>query len=162
MEEVHYCNDPANVHVFPGARGAIEQLKTAGFRVIVITNQSGIGRGRITPEQYRAVEAEFLRQIGPESIDATYFCPDIPEADSARRKPSPTMVFEAAADHRIDLTRSFFVGDKAIDVECGRNAGVRTIQVMTGYGAAQTGCAADYTAKDVVAAVALILRHSGG
>ena len=156
MEEVQYCGDPAKVHVFPGVPEALRKLKAAGFAVIVISNQSGIGRGLFTEAQYHAVQEEFLRQAGQGTIDAAYFCADPPGVPSSRRKPEPWMVLEAAADHAIDLARSFFVGDKSADIECGRRAGTRTIQVLTGYGAGQR-CEADYVAPDVVHAVRLVL-----
>jgi histidinol-phosphate phosphatase family protein len=157
MEEVQYCADPALVRVYPGVPEALRKLKQAGFRVFVISNQSGIGRGLFTLEQYRAVEAEFLRQIGEGLIDASYFCPDAPDVPSTRRKPEPGMVFEAAGEFAIDLARSYFVGDKAADIECGRRAGTRTILVLTGYGAEQT-CQADFTVASAVDAAALVLH----
>ena len=98
-------------------------MKQAGFRTFVVTNQSGIGRGLITEAQYRAVQEELLRQIGDRAIDASYFCPDAPGVPSARRKPEPGMVLEAAADFDLDLARSWFIGDKSADIECGRRAG---------------------------------------
>lgn len=156
MEERHYCGDPAQVRVYPGVSAALRRLKEAGFRTFIITNQSGIGRGLITEEQYRAVQEELLRQIGPGLIDATYFCADVPGAASTRRKPLPGMVLEAAADYRIDLAQSYFVGDKAADIECGRRAGTRAILVLTGYGAGQK-CHPDFTCRDVPEAVDIIL-----
>ena len=156
MEETHYCNDPAKVRVFPGVPEALARLKRASFGVFVISNQSGIGRGLITEDQYRAVQAEFLRQTGADRIDGTYYCPDLPDAGSKRRKPEPGMVLEAAAEHGIDLAASFFVGDRAGDIECARRAGTRSILVHTGYGAQET-CAADWVCPDAVAAVDLIL-----
>ncbi len=157
MEDVPYIGDPAKVHVYPGVPDALRSLKQAGFRLIVITNQAGIGRGIITLEQYYEVEREFLRQAGG-LIDATYFCSDLPTADSPRRKPAPGMVLEAAAGHDLDLSRSYFVGDKGLDVECGRRAGCRTVQVLTSYGAAER-CGADYTARDVVDAAQWVLAQ---
>ena len=159
MEEVEYCSDPAMVRVYPGIPEALEHLKNAGFRVFLITNQAGIGRGYFTLEQYRAVEREFLRQVGPARIDASYFCPDAPGVPSLRRKPEPGMVLEAAAEYGIDLEASWFVGDKAIDIECGRRAGTRTILVLTGYGKDQD-CRPDFRAGTAAKAVSLILRHS--
>ena len=156
MEEVHYCGDPAKVKVYAGVPEALRKLKEAGFRTFVVTNQSGIGRGLITQAQYRAVEAEFLRQIGPGLLDASYFCPDAPDIPSARRKPEPGMLLEAAADFGIKLAGSYLIGDKSIDIECGRRAGAYTILVRTGYGAEQV-CQPDLTAGDVVQAVQLIL-----
>jgi D-glycero-D-manno-heptose 1,7-bisphosphate phosphatase len=101
------------------------------------------------------VDREFLRQLGSDLIDRSYFCPDAPDVSSPRRKPEPGMVFEAAADFPLDLARSWFVGDKASDIECGRRAGTRTILVLTGYGARET-CEPHFTAKDVIEAATLI------
>lgn len=157
MEEVHYCRDPRNVRVFPGVSGVLDRLREAGFRNVIITNQSGIGRGRITEAEYRAVHAEVLRQIGPDRIDGTFFCPDLPGNDSPRRKPRPGMVLEAAEELGLDLGRSWFIGDKPADIECGRNAGIRTVLVQTGYGAAAVGLAPDHVAKGVVEAVEWII-----
>jgi D-glycero-D-manno-heptose 1,7-bisphosphate phosphatase len=133
-------------------------LKGAGFKLFVITNQSGIGRGYFTEQEYRAVESELNRKLGVELIDATYFCPDEPGKDSRRRKPSPAMVLEAARDHNLDLKRSFFIGDKAIDIDCGRNAGVQTVLVRTGYGHSQE-CAPDRTAENLPAAAEIVLNQ---
>jgi D-glycero-D-manno-heptose 1,7-bisphosphate phosphatase len=159
MEEVHYCGDPALVRVYPGVPEALRKLRQAGFRRFIITNQSGIGRGLITEAQYRAVEAELLRQLGPDAIDADYFCPDPPWLASSRRKPEPGMVMEAAAAYNIDLARSYFIGDKADDIECGRRAGVRTVLVLTGYGA-QQNCNADFIAADFAQAAQYVIDQS--
>lgn len=156
MEEVHYCGDPGKVRIFPGVSDGLRKLKEAGFRIFVITNQSGIGRGLITVEQYRSVQAEFIRQIGAGLIDASYFCPDAPGTNSNCRKPAPGMLLEAACEHDIDLSASYTVGDKAADVECGRRAGTKTILVLTGYGSEQD-CASDFRAEDAVSAIAMIL-----
>ena len=131
MEDVHYCADPALVRVFPGVPEALRRLRAAGFGVFIVTNQSGIGRGLITMQQYLAVHEEFLRQAGPGLIDGTYYCPDVPGRASARRKPAPGMLLEAAAEHAIDLSESWMVGDKCADVECGRRAGTGTILLLS-------------------------------
>ncbi len=157
MEEMHYCGDPAMVKVYPGVPEALRKLKEAGFRNLIVTNQSGIGRGLTTREQYEAVHEEMLRQIGPGLIDGSYFCADVPGIFSARRKPEPGMVLEAAAEFGIDLGRSYFIGDKAADIECGRRAGTRTILVLTGYGKEQN-CEAGAVAESVVEAVAMVLK----
>src|SRR5438128_9360483 len=152
MEDLDYCSDPKDVKIFPGVPEALRRLKSNGFKLIIITNQSGIGRGLFTVEQYRAVEAEVLRQLGAGLIDATYCCPDVPGQHSSCRKPAPGMIVEATRQHQIDLTRSFLIGDKEIDVECGRNAGVRTIRVKTGPEREMAGSMADWITKDVPAA----------
>jgi D-glycero-D-manno-heptose 1,7-bisphosphate phosphatase len=157
MHEVNYCSDPAKVVVYPGVPDALARLKAAGFHLFVITNQAGIGRGIMTAADYYAVEREFLRQLGPALIDASFFCPDHPRTPSTRRKPEPGMVLEAAARFDIDLPNSFFVGDKAIDIECGRRAGTRTIRVLTGYGSEQDG-GPDLVVADAVAAADAILE----
>jgi D-glycero-D-manno-heptose 1,7-bisphosphate phosphatase len=157
MEEVHYCADPALVRVYRGAREAVQQLREAGWGVFIVTNQSGIGRGLITEEQYRAVHAEFVRQIG--GVDGSYYCADTPDTPSTRRKPEPGMVLEAATTHGVELAESWMVGDKSVDIECGRRAGVRTVQVLTGYGAEQR-CGADLTCANAVDAIAAIMKRS--
>jgi D-glycero-D-manno-heptose 1,7-bisphosphate phosphatase len=159
MEEVEYCSDPRQVRVYPGVPEALGKLKSAGFLTFIVTNQSGIGRSYFTEEQYRAVQAEALAQIGEGLIDASYFCPDAPGTPSTCRKPEPGMIFQAALDFSIDLPRSYVVGDKSADMECGRRAGARTILVMTGYGATQS-CFPDWRAADVVEAIGLVLAHS--
>ena len=161
MEDAHYCDDPAQVRIYPGVPEALDHLRQAGFRNIIVTNQSGIGRGLITEAQYRAVQQELLRQLGEGRIDASYFCPDAPDVPSTRRKPGIGMVLEAAADFDLDLAAAYFIGDKAADIECGRRAGMRTILVMTGYGA-QQDCRPDLRAKDVVEAVAMVLAEKEG
>ena len=159
MTDVNYCDDPKNVFLHPGVREALGRLKAAGFKNIVITNQSGIGRGYMTVEQYRAVEAEVLRQIGADLLEATYFCPDTPSQPSTRRKPEPGMVLEAVEEHHIDLSRSFFVGDKSSDIECGRRAGVRTIFVLTGSRESPGKAQPDFVAKDIAAAADIVLKN---
>src|SRR5215216_2118923 len=158
MEDTRYCSHPKDVRIFPGAAEALRRLKSRGFKLIIITNQSGIGRGLFTLDQYRAVEAEVLRQLGDGLIDATYYCPDAPGQHSSCRKPAPGMVLEATLDHHIDLSRSFLIGDKEIDVECAHNAGVRAIRVRTGIQSDTTGTKADWTADDLSEAVAIIVR----
>jgi D-glycero-D-manno-heptose 1,7-bisphosphate phosphatase len=158
MPDSGYCSDPNDVKVFPGVPEALRRLKSNGFKLIIITNQSGIGRGLFTLDQYRAVEAEVLRQLGDGLVDATYFCPDVPGQPSTSRKPAPGMIVDATREHQIDLSRSFFIGDKEIDVECAHNAGVRAIRVRTGIQRDIMQSVADWIADNVPAAVDIILR----
>lgn len=159
MEDVDYCGRAEDVHVYEGASAAIRRMKEAGYKIVVVSNQSGIGRGYFSEEAYRAVEAEMQRQLGADLIDASYFCADVPDAVSTHRKPAPGMVLEAASDHHLDLARSYFIGDKRIDAECGRNAGVRTILVNTGKKERDTDGMADWQARDLAEAAEIILRH---
>ena len=158
MHDADYCSDPKQVQIFDGAPAALRRLKKAEYKIIVITNQSGIGRGFFTEKQYRAVEAEVSRQLGDDLIDATYFCPDAPGQPSKCRKPAPGMVLAAAGDYNVDLERSFLIGDKEIDAECAHNAGVRAIRVRTGFDKATDGSCADWVAEDLPAAAEIILK----
>ena len=158
MHDADYCSSPEQVQVFDGVPAVLRRLKKAGYKVIVITNQSGIGRKFFTREQYHAVEAELQRQLGDNLIDATYFCPDAPGQPSKCRKPAPGMVLQAAREHDLDLTRSFLIGDKEIDAECAHNAGVRAIRVRTGFDKMTDGSCADWVAEDLVAAAEIIIK----
>jgi D-glycero-D-manno-heptose 1,7-bisphosphate phosphatase len=160
MEEVHYCNDPLKVAMIPGSGDALRILGKRGFKRFMITNQSGIARGIISMEQFAEVQAELMRQLGPNTIDAVYFCPAMPEQRSLRRKPVPGMVFEASWQHGVDLSRSWMVGDKKADIDCGCIAGMRTVLVETGYGKRERDACADFITPDVAAAVTLILEKA--
>lgn len=153
MREVNYCRRPEDVELYEGAREAIQAFREMGYKIVVVSNQSGIGRGMISLEEYEAVNAEFLRQIGPGLVDAVYFCPDVPESASQRRKPAPGMLQEAARDLKLDLSLSWTIGDKASDIAAGVNAGTRTVLVQTGYGLQQIGVPADIIAEDLAAAL---------
>ena len=130
---------------------------------MIVTNQSGIGRGIFSEAEYHAVQAEFLRQLGAEFFEACYFCPDSPDGATERRKPAPGMLVEAAREHGIDLAKSFMVGDKAADIEAGRRAGVSaSVLVRTGKGDAEAACAgADFVADNLSDAAAWILQSAG-
>src|SRR5438105_8012075 len=148
MQDVDYCSDPRDVHVFPFVVGSFGKLKERGYKLIMVTNQSGIGRGYFTREQYEAVHAEVLRQIGEPLIDATYVWPDPPGVESACRKPAPGMVLQGAREHNVNLSRSIFVGDKEIDVQCGHKAGLKAIRVRTGFETNTADSAAEWAAED--------------
>src|SRR5262249_51986970 len=148
MHDADYCSRPDQVRVFDGTSAALRRLKKAGYKIIVITNQSGIGRGFFTENDYRAVEAEVERQIGKNLIDATYFCTDAAGQPSKCRKPAPGMVLQAAREHDVDLARSFLIGDKEIDSECAHSAGVRAIRVRTGFDKMTECSRAEWVAED--------------
>jgi D-glycero-D-manno-heptose 1,7-bisphosphate phosphatase len=157
MQDVNYCDNPNNVHVFPCAPDSLRKLKAAGYKLIMITNQSGIGRGYFTTKQYDAVHAEVLRQLGPVVVDAAYVCPDPPGVESRCRKPAPGMILQGAQEQTIDLSRSILVGDKEIDVHCAHNAGVKAIRVRTGLETNTADSSADWVAEDFAEATEIIL-----
>jgi D-glycero-D-manno-heptose 1,7-bisphosphate phosphatase len=140
-EDPGYLGDPSNVMLLPGAAKALSNLKSKlNCKLIVISNQSGIARGLITKQMVESVNDKINELLMAEeaSIDAFYYCPHHPDYNSEEvcecRKPSPKLIFEAAKDFQIDLTRSYFVGDTPSDVICGFSAGLKTILVKTGYG----------------------------
>jgi D-glycero-D-manno-heptose 1,7-bisphosphate phosphatase len=158
MVEVDHCHNPKDVKAYPGAAEELARARSLGWAVIIITNQSGIGRGYFSVEQFESVQAELIRQLDG-NIDASYMAPDHPDNPSLRRKPAPGMILEATAEHGIDLRRSFMIGDKDLDIECGRNAGVRTILVETGYGKKNMNCGADFITPTIAEAIQLVLTE---
>jgi len=128
MVNVPYLGDPNLVEVFPEAASALYTLKQAGFWLFVVSNQSGVGRGLISRSQVFAVDAELKRQLAGDYIHAFYHSFSKPEdAKADDRKPSPKLLIKAAEINDIDLSASFFIGDRLSDIECGLNAGCRTI-----------------------------------
>jgi histidinol-phosphate phosphatase family protein len=170
IEHVHYIADPAHVRLLPGAAEALRRLVGAGFALVVVTNQSAIGRGFIAVEQYEAVDAEMRRQLAAEGLklDGVYYCPDVSELDDPTivthddRKPGPGMILRAARELGLDPSRSWMIGDMVSDVLAGRNAGcLGIILVRTGKAAVVEVPAGDppcIIADDLPAAAEVILR----
>lgn len=127
--DANYAKEPDQVHLMPGVVVVLAKLKEQGFRLVVISNQSGIARGYVTMEQAEAVHQRMVDVLAEQGIelDATYYCPHGPDEGCLCRKPRPGMIREATARFSIDLTRSFMVGDRPSDIQVGRNAGCRTI-----------------------------------
>ena len=136
--EKNYLSRPEDVVFFRGAAAALRRLLEAGFVLIIVTNQSGIGRGYYTLADMHRVNERVTDELAREGVrfERIYFAPESPEQPSRGRKPSPQFLFDARAEFGIDLAQSYMVGDKLIDLECGWNAGVkRSFLVRTGYGA---------------------------
>lgn len=167
-EEVDYLGHPDQLVMIPGAAAAVAKLNARGIPVVVVTNQSGIGRGKYGWQDFAAVMSRMGALLALENarIDAVYASPhhekgqgEYAVADHPDRKPNPGMFLKAAAEHELDLTGSWMVGDKAIDLEAGRRAGCRVALVRTGYGAEVDGAGADLVAADLAEAVDLILAR---
>jgi len=141
--EKDYLHRIEDFEFIPGAPEAIKKLKDAGFLVIVITNQSGVGRGYYTLQDVDRLHEHIQKKLSEAgtAIDAFYVCPHHPtegvseyKKDCDCRKGKPGMLLQAAQDFNIDLSRSYMVGDKEADIEAGEKAGCRSIMVLTGYG----------------------------
>jgi D-glycero-D-manno-heptose 1,7-bisphosphate phosphatase len=146
IEERSYPSHPDQVRLLSGAAAAVERLRRAGFACIVVTNQSGVGRGMLTEAQLHSVNDEMQRQMreaGTE-LDGLYCCTFAPQASDKTviehpdRKPGPGMLLRAAQDFELDLAASWVVGDSVSDFLAGRNAGCRgQILVRTGHDLAE-------------------------
>jgi D-glycero-D-manno-heptose 1,7-bisphosphate phosphatase len=135
--EKEYLRDPGQVQFIPGAIQALKKAAEAGFIIVMVTNQSGVGRGYFTLEDVERVHAHVAKEIALHNVAFVkiYVAPESPDAPSRGRKPSPQFLFDARDEFDIDLSRSYMVGDKLIDLQCGWNADVRrSILVRTGYG----------------------------
>jgi D-glycero-D-manno-heptose 1,7-bisphosphate phosphatase len=134
----HYVSRVEDFEILPGAIEAMGRLQQAGFRLILVTNQSGIGRGYYTLYDMQTVHRHLEAQMAKAGVSFTriYYAPEAPDQPSRGRKPSPQFLFDARDEFGLDLSQCYFVGDKWIDVSCGWNAGVRrSVLVRTGYGA---------------------------
>lgn len=133
IEDTGYLGDPGGVRLLPGAAAAIARLNQAGLPVILVTNQSGIGRGMYDEAAFRAVQArvEELLALEGARLDAVYLCPHAPDLDPPCdcRKPALGLFRRAAAEHGIDLARSWFVGDRARDLSATAEWGGEAILV---------------------------------
>ncbi len=159
MEEVCYCRDPELVSVFEGVGESLMAIKAAGFLTILVTNQSGIAKGIISPTDYARVHERLLQLLPENCLDDSFMCADASESPSPRRKPAPGMLLEAAEQWNIDLRRSWIIGDKDIDIACGLNAGVPGILVRTGHGRHALGKGARHVAGSFREATNWLLSH---
>jgi D-glycero-D-manno-heptose 1,7-bisphosphate phosphatase len=138
IEEKNYLHRPEDVVIFPGVGPALKRLQTAGFKLFIVSNQSGVGRGYFTLADVERVNEHLQRELGRDgvSFEKIYIAPEAPDQPSRGRKPSPQFLFDARDEFGVDLANSFMIGDKVIDLECGWNAGLKNcILVRTGYGA---------------------------
>jgi histidinol-phosphate phosphatase family protein len=134
IDDVGYISDPEDVRLVPGAADALRALRDAGFRLVVVSNQSGLGRGLVTQEQADAVHERFVQELegAGARIDAAYYCPHTPEDGCACRKPQPGLLLDAARELDLDLEQSFMVGNSDVDVAAGEAAGVRAVLLADG------------------------------
>jgi heptosyltransferase-2 len=161
--DIPYLDAPERLELFGCTPDAIRRLREAGFKVVVITNQSGIGRGYFSLETLDSIHRR-LREMLKErdaDYDALYFCPHKPEERCMCRKPMTGMIDRAVRELGISLDDSYLVGDDAVDVQLARNCGLRSVLVMTGHGAeARRISSPDAVVDDLGKAVDWILKDS--
>ena len=145
------------LEVYPDAAEALRRLKQAGYLLIVVTNQPDVARGTQTREAVDQINAALGKAL---PIDEFLVCPHDDAANCLCRKPKPGMVLEAAARHTVDLGRSFLVGDRWRDIDCGARAGVRTVFIERGYGERAPDHAPDFTAGSLGGAAEWILANA--
>ena len=138
IAEKNYLHRPEDVVILPGAAAALKRLGDAGFKLFIVSNQSGVGRGYFTLADVERVNEHLAGELARDGVrfEKIYIAPEAPDQPSRGRKPSPQFLFDARDEFGVDLAQSYMIGDKLIDLECGWNAGVKqSILVRTGYGA---------------------------
>ena len=153
IAEKNYLHRMEEVEILPGTAPALQKLAGAGFQLIIVTNQSGIGRGYFTLADAENVNEHLRREFSRDGVtfQKIYLAPEAPDQPSRGRKPSPQFLFDARDEFQLDLAESYMIGDKLIDLECGWNAGVKkSILLRTGYGASLERAEADKLARALV------------
>jgi D-glycero-D-manno-heptose 1,7-bisphosphate phosphatase len=176
MEDQHLLTSPNDVRVFPDVPFALQRLKEAGLRLVVVSNQTVVARGLATEADVASVHRHLQTQIlnaGGPILDGFYFCPHHPDADLEQyrqncecRKPKPGLLLAAAREQHVDLKRSFLIGDRMSDIIAGDRAGCRTVWVQTGMHSAPPIVSDDpllridptFTCRDFTTAVDWILQ----
>jgi len=135
IEERNYLSDPDQAVLLPGVAEGLKALAAQGFRLIVVSNQSGIGRGYFTEAEAHAVNARVGETLRAQGVDiaAWYICPHAPDQPCDCRKPSPGMIDRACAAFAVDLPASIMIGDKDIDLQLAGNRGMRGFLVTSGH-----------------------------
>ena len=185
IEDPGYLSDPADLKFLPGVDLALRSLIHSDYKVIVVTNQSGVARGMLTEERLQEIHEELRRQLALKKLhlDGIYTCPYHPDGtveryarESELRKPNPGMLLKAAEDLDVDLDVSWMVGDSPRDVAAGKRAGCKTIRIQLEDADDAEGAdeqetqedikadeaKADFTVRNFVDATRVVLRHDAG
>ncbi len=135
-ERPDYVKIPDELEILPGIGQPLRDLRRHGFRLVVVTNQSVVGRGMATHDEMGRIHERLqseLKRMGC-YVDAIYYCPHLPEEKCNCRKPEPGLILKAAKDLGIDVSKSWMIGDKEIDLEAAKRAGCRGVRVETNVG----------------------------
>ena len=165
-------HDPHEFSVYPQAARSLQRLSAAGFLLFLVSNQPSYAKGKTTLENIRAIQAILAEYLQENKIDFVefYYCHHHPDGivpgysgPCACRKPSPYFLQQAAAEHGLDLSHSWLIGDQDTDVLCGQAAGVRTIQILNPHSAAKRGTSRpEFRAENLAEAVELLLMRKEG
>ena len=163
IEEQHYLSDPDKVRLAPGAAQGLRLLREMGVGLVVLTNQSAVGRGFLDMARLELIHQRLLSLLEAEGVrlDGIYYCPHTPQDDCLCRKPSPGLMELAAAELGFDPKECFVIGDKPCDIELGQRVGAITFLAQTGYGAQvarEATASPDYTVADLQEAAQVIQR----
>lgn len=161
--ERHYLSSPDQVELIDGAAAALQALRGMGLGLVVVTNQSALGRGLFDQARLDLIHRRLGELLEAEGVglEGIYVCPHRPEDGCQCRKPLPGLMERAARELDFDVTASFVIGDKACDIEMGRRIGATTFLVRTGYGAAAaaSGAVSPQYVVDALADVVPVIRH---
>ena len=170
IADMEFSTERAQLRLLPGAVEALRRLQDAGYLLIIVTNQSGVARGRFSEESLRDFHEHLLREIEQAGVRfaGLYYCPHYAEGKVAEysiacdcRKPKPGLLLRAARELGVDLKQSWMVGDRPADIGAGRAAGCRTIRVGNAEWT-ESDPQADFETPDLARAAEIILRKSEG
>lgn len=159
--DLGYPREPEKVRLLPGAGEALLELQRQGFCLVLVSNQSGVGRGLLSQEDVERVHRQVVACLAEYGVhlDGAYYCFHAPWEGCDCRKPSPGLLLQAAEELDIDLVHSFIVGDKVSDIEAGRRAGCRAILLATNPPSAPLKLAPDFVVADWLEIARCILNH---
>jgi len=162
-EEILFLHDPREFKLYPNALEGIKAFQDMGYRIVIISNQPGIGMGYYSKQDFYAVNREMLKAFSKVGIvvDKIYFCPHSKSEGCGCRKPAQALIHRAQRELNLDLNHSVFIGDKTSDMEAGKRAGMKTILVKTGFGGKdqEYGGEPDYWAQDILDAAKMVLER---
>jgi histidinol-phosphate phosphatase family protein len=163
--DVHYCRRPQDFEILPTVPEAVRLFNANGFKVVVVTNQSGLARGFFTEETLSLIHKKMKDELAKAGarIDAIYYCSHHPNDGCSCRKPGTALFELASREMKIDLTRSFVVGDTEMDVKAGQAIGAGTVLVTTGlYHSPKANGHVDFTAGNLLQAAKWVLENAQG
>lgn len=148
--DLEYLRDPEQVRLLAGTEKALFELQRQGFYLVLVSNQSGVGRGLLLQEDVERIHCQVIACLAKHGVhlDGVYYCPHAPWEECDCRKPSPVLLLRAAEELDIDLVHSFMVGDKPSDIEAGRRAGCQTVLLAANPSSDMLTPAPDYVTAD--------------